>query len=802
MSVAFRPFEPRVPGGPFGRPGAAPNWSPASKQGVGTAMPDESKVWFTIAGGVLTEVFYPGVDVANIRDLRFLVTDGKSFFDEEGVHTRCSIGYIDPKAPGYIVKSAALSGAYTITKRIITDPAANCVVINASFEAHKGSAKDYRLFVLFAPHIKNQGADNSGRCAVYNERGYLIAWREDIAAALACSLPFTKMSAGFSGASDGWHDLKDNYSMDWGFERAEGGNIALTAEIPVGGGPFELVLGFGKDDVEAVIEANKSLGRRYAAIEREFVKGWKKYMGGLAPLGRRSEKSKALYAASAMVLKTHADKARKGGVIASLSVPWGSVKGDRDAMGYHLVWPRDLVKAGLAFMAMGDMDAPLEILSFLRSTQNADGSWPQNMRLDGTAHWSAVQLDEVALPIILAWKVKRMRRGGSRMEDFYPMVKNAASYIALNGPVTEQDRWEENGGFSPSTLAAEVSALVCAGHWAKEKGERADSDYLLSTADYWASQIEEWTFSDCDCIEEGVPGHYLRIVRHTPEELDPADHACHNLVFVKNRPHDMPHHQGDLVDAGFLDLVRFGLRAPDDERITASLKVVDRMIRFERGGLTSFYRYNGDGYGEHENGDPFDGSGVGRPWPLITGERAMYELMAGHDASGLIGSMESFANEGLMLPEQIWDRGDLPDKGLTAGKGTGAATPLMWAHAEYIKLLRTIKDRQGCDVIKEVHDRYVAGKKAARMTAWKAAKPIRIANADEAIRVVTIEKGDIVWTADNWATKAEEPLAQTGLGVHFKDFKPGALSAGATLIFTFHYASGRWEGRNYEIRII
>lgn len=799
MSVAFKPFEPPASNEPFGRPGAEPRWSPASKQGVGTALSDKSKVWFTIAGGVLTEVFYPSVDVANIKDLRFLVTDGKSFFDEEGVDTRETIEYIDPRAPGYVVKSRALSGAYTITKRIITDPGANCVVINTAFEAHKGNAKDYRLFVLFAPHIKNQGASNSGRCAEYDGRGYMIAWREDIAAALTCSAPFLNMSAGFSGASDGWHDLKDNYVMDWMYERAEGGNIALTAELPTGSGEFDIVLGFGKDDVEAVIEANKSLERRYAAIEREFVKSWKKYMGGLAPLGRQSAAGPSLYYASAMVLKTHEDKARKGGVIASLSVPWGSAKGDRDAMGYHLVWPRDLVKAALAFMAMGDMSTPLDILSFLRSTQNQDGSWPQNMRLDGTAHWPAVQLDEVALPVILAWRLKGM---GSPVDDFYPMVKSAASYIVRNGPVTEQERWEENGGFSPSTLAAEVSALVCAGHWAVEMRETADSEYLLSIADYWASRIEAWTFSECDCLGEGLPGHYLRIVEHTPEALAPADQACHNLVFVKNRPQDAPHHQGDLVDAGFLDLVRYGLRAPDDPHITGSLKVVDKMIRFERGGRTAFYRYNGDGYGEKENGEPFDGAGVGRPWPLITGERAMYELMAGHDAGGFISSMESFANEGLMYPEQIWDRDDLPDKRLAAGKGTGAATPLMWAHAEYIKLLRTIKDKQGCDVIKEVHDRYIVKKNLVKMTAWKATKPIRLASADEAIRVVATEKGEIIWTADNWATKAEEPLNETNLGVHFKDFKPAALSAGATLIFTFRYATGRWDGRDYEIRII
>ncbi len=798
MSVAFKPYIPLITHEAFGKPGTAPNWSRASKQGVGTAFGDASKVWFTIADGILTEVFYPTVDVANTKDIRFLVTDSKTFFDEEGVHTRPEIEYIDDKAPGYIITNTALSGAYAITKRVITDPSANSVVINASFKALKGKQSDYRLFLLFAPHIKNRGYENSGRCATYGGRSYLIAWREDIAAALTCGAPFLNMSAGFSGASDGWHDLNDNYEMDWRFERAENGNIALTAELPAQE-ELNIVLSFGRDDVEAVLEAEKTLGRKYSSMEREFVRGWKKYLGGLTSLGKYSERGKSLFPVSAMVLKAHEDKTRRGGVIASLSVPWGPAKGDKDPMGYHLVWPRDLVKAATAFMAMGDDETPLDILKFLQSTQNEDGSWPQNMRLDGTPYWPTVQLDEVALPIMLAWRLKQMGAAG---REFYPMVRKAASYIVKHGPVTEQERWEENTGFSPSTLAAEVSALVCAGHWAREMKDKADSDYLFSTADYWASCTEEWTFSECDCIGEGIPGHYLRIVQQMPEALSPAEQVCHNLVFNRNRPQDVPHHQGDLVDAGFLDLVRYGVRAADDPHITSSLGVVDKMIRFDRDGKIAFYRFNGDGFGEKEDGSPFDGSGVGRPWPLITGERAMYEMLAGRDGGAYLSSMESFANEGLMFPEQIWDGKDDPGKNLFTGRGTGSATPLMWAHAEYIKLLRTLKDGEGCDVIKEVRQRYIEQKKEISMTAWKANRPIHFASAEETIRVVAFEKGDIVWTGDGWKTTNESPLNETGLGAWHMDFMPGAFQPGGSLIFTFRYATGRWEGRDYEIRIV
>lgn len=800
MSVAFKPEEmPFFMNEAFGKPGLAPHWSSAAKQGVGTAMNDTSRVWFTIADGVITEVYYPRLDIANTRDIRFLVTDSKTFFEEEGTDTISQIEYIDPKAPAYIVTNTSRRGLYRIVKRIVTDPASNSLVMNTVFEPLRGEAEDFRLFILFAPHIKNRGYENSGRCASYDRHNYLIAWREDIAAVLTADIPFINSSAGFVGRSDGWQDLHQDLKMDWFFERADGGNIALTAQVPAGE-EFNLVLSFGRDEVEAALEAQKALSRGYREIERDYIKGWKKYISGLEHLGRKAEDGGRRYWASAMVLKTHEDKTHKGGLVASLSIPWGEARGDAESAGYRLVWPRDLVKGAFAFMAMGDTQSALDVLKYLQMTQNPDGSWPQNMWLHGEPRWKYVQLDEVALPIMLAWRLRGMGVVGN---EFYLMAKKAASYILKNGPVTEQERWEENRGFSPATLAAEVSALVCAAHWARESGDESDAAFMFSTADNWATRIEDWTFEECDCLGAGIPGHYLRIVQRPKEYLAPEEQVCHAAVFVRNAPEGSPHHQGEIVDSSFLDLVRYGVRSPHDPHITNSLRVVDRFIRFESSGGVAFYRYNNDAFGEKDDGSPFDGSGIGRPWPLITGERAMYEILAGSKKHDLyLRSLENFANDGLMFPEQVWDKDDIPEKRLFKGRGTDSATPLMWAHAEYIKLLRSLKDGWGCDIIDEVSQRYAKEKTALHMSAWLRTRPISAAKDTDVIRIMAFGKANIHWTNDEWRTKSEDRMIETGLGLSYFDFKPGAFRPDTRLIFTFHYTdSDTWEGGDYEIKI-
>lgn len=786
----------------FGKPGLPPNWSPASKQGIGTACNDTSKVWFTLANGIVTEVYYPTVDCANIRDLQFLVTDSGYLFDEERKDTISRIEYIDQKALAYRIINTAKNGYYRITKRILTDPDSQSLLINATFKVLKGDIENYHLYLLFSPHVKNRGYGNYGRVFFHQGRDFLIAWREDITCVVTADIPFKKMSVGYSGYSDGWQDIHENLSMEWDFEYADDGNIAAAAELALPGEKeFNIVLSFGKNEEEAIDSALKTLKKGYKRTEKEYISGWRRYLSGLEDLSKEGFDGGKLFYISAMVLKANEDKTYRGGVAASLSNPWGEARGDMEAGGYHLVWPRDLVKVALGFMAMGDIDASVRILKFLAKSQKLEGSWPQNMWLDGRPYWNGLQLDEVAFPIILAWRLKRM---GVLKEEFYPMVKKAASCLVKEGPITEQERWEENSGFSPSTLAAEITALICAAHWAKEAGEEREAEYLFEIADYWQTRVEEWTFTDCGCILPEYPEHYQRIAFIAPETLDMGGTACQVFLPIKNLPSHMKkeHSQCAVVDGGFIELVRYGIRAPEDTHILKSLRVIDKLLKVETPYGPAWHRYNNDGYGEKDDGSPFDGSGIGRLWPFLTGERGMYEFLAGRTTDLYLKAMEGFANEGGMIPEQVWDAEDIPEKGLFKGRGTGSATPLVWAHAEYIKLLRTKRDCQGCDIIPEVYDRYTGRKTRLPLTAWKGNKPIKRMKASDILRIVTHEPAILHWGIDNWMSAKDSELSPSGLGTFYFDLPSGTFKAGDTFLFTFYYPTRDvWEGKDYRISV-
>lgn len=783
---------------PFGAPGAPPKWSQGAKSGVGTSATGASRVWFTLASGIVTEVYYPTVDTANTRDLQFLVT-GPGFFDEESRDTSHAVEYLDPDSLAYRITNTAKNGKYRITKKVVTDPEGQSLVVRASFTPLEGSVDDYRVYVLLAPHVKNMGYGNTGRVASYRGKTFFTAWREDVSLALTADVSITKASVGYVGSSDGWQDLSNGGGLDWEFDCAPEGNIAFTGELDLSrAGEFTVVLSFSSSPTTAITEALATLGRSYRTVEREYIKGWSRYLSGLKDLSGASLDRGRLYRISAMVMKAHQDKAH-GGVIASLSVPWGDAKGDGESGGYHLVWPRDLVNTAFAFMAAGDVASPVRILRYLAGTQKPDGSWPQNMWMDGRPYWKAVQLDEVALPVVLAW---RLKRAGALVDDYYLMAKRAAGFILRHGPVTEQDRWEEHTGFSPATLAALVAALISASEWAGLEGEHREAGYLMEVADYWSSRIEDWTFSECDCLGTGEPGHFMRIVADPPESLPPGSELCHAEIFLKNSPYYRLHHQGEVIDAGFLELARFGVRRANDFHITSSLTFVDRLLRTDLGGGPLFYRYNGDGYGEGPDGEPFGGAGIGRPWPLLSGERGVFEAEAGRDPDPYLRAMEGSAGPGGMLPEQVWDSEDLPEKGLFKGRGTGSATPLVWAHAQYIRLLRTKAYRSGCDVLCEVEERYAAtGRPERRLTVWKAEKPVRYAPSELALRVAAPEPATLVWSADGWATKKEAPLAPTGLGVWRLDFSPGEFATGTLLTFTFRYEGDRWEGADFRVEM-
>ncbi|HEX9078684.1 MAG TPA: glycoside hydrolase family 15 protein, partial [Desulfuromonadaceae bacterium] len=467
-----------------GWPGSAPRWTSSAKSGVGTSLSPESRVWFTLSHGIFNEIYYPRLDQACIRDMGLIVTDGGEFFSEEKRHAESRVSCLAAGVPAYRLTNTCRQGRYEIIKEIVTDSRRDAVLQWTRFAPRTGVLGEYHLYVLLAPHLGNHGSGNTAWVGDYKGVPMLFARRGSFALALACSAPWLHRSAGFVGVSDGWQDLASHGLMTWSYDRAENGNVALTGEIDLRlcDGEFMLALGFGQNSAEAGNRARAALLDGFTAAREEYLAGWRSWQRSLV-LGEYAPGGHDLCLTSAAVLRTHEANNFPGGITASLSIPWGFAKGDDDLGGYHLIWPRDLVEAAGALLAAGAGDDVRRVLSYLHSTQEGDGHWPQNMWLDGTPYWDGIQMDETAFPVLLvdlAWRERILN--DEDLERLWPMVRRAAGFIARNGPVTGQDRWEEDPGYAPFTLAVEIAALLAAADMAELLGEPATAAYLRETA--------------------------------------------------------------------------------------------------------------------------------------------------------------------------------------------------------------------------------------------------------------------------------------------------------------------------------
>ena len=440
----------------FGAPGIAPRWTESAKDAIGTAYSAGSSVWFTVSAGILNEVYYPTIDRPQIRDLQYLVTDGEHFFHDERRHLESRVEPIDEHALGVRLINTDRAGHYRIVKEVIADPHQPCILIRTRLEGDERVLAKLRLFALLSPHLDVGGWENSGYVAETAGREILVAEKHGTWLAMGATVPFVRRSCGYVGTTDGWTDLARDFALDWEFDAAEKGNIALIGQLdPRRGEEFTLGLAFGNSLHHAATTLLQSLGFPFAEHRERFIEQWKRACRHLVPLAGASGDGGRLYRASHRVLLAHEDKTYPGAMIASLSIPWGETKGDDDLGGYHLVWTRDMVNSTTGLLAAGNTETPLRALIYLACSQRPDGGFHQNFWIDGEPYWRGIQLDEVAFPILLAWQLHEAR--ALRDFDPYPMVLRAAGYLMREGPVTPQERWEENSGYSPSTLASKVS---------------------------------------------------------------------------------------------------------------------------------------------------------------------------------------------------------------------------------------------------------------------------------------------------------------------------------------------------------
>ena len=560
----------------FGAPGIDPRWTSSAKDGVGTAYNSASCIWFTLSHGIINEIYFPHVDSPNTRDLQFLITDGESFCHEEKRDLLHRIECPEHNALLYRLTNSDREGRYRLVKEIVVDPHSSVLLMHTRLEVLDPKLHGkLHLYALLAPHMKGTGKNNSAKLCGVAGRSLIEAQREEIDMSFGCTPDFTRRSVGYVGFSDGWQDLMDNFKMDWEFDQASDGNIALMGEIDLSDGmEFTLGVGFGHTSQSACAHLLQSLATPFVDQRTKYVSQWQRARAEI-DLSEHTKDGGAMVRLSQCLLLAHEDKLFQGAFVASLSIPWGDTKDDSDRGGYHLVWTRDMVQTATALLACGHTESPLRALIWLTCVQAADGSMPQNSSISGQAYWKGIQHDEVAAPILLAWRLRRA--AALRQFDPWTLVSRAARYLILHGPVTAQERWEEASGYSPSTLATVIASVVCAADFARARKDELAADFLLDYADWLSGHLEEWMATSRGDLVEGKPRHYLRITPADPKQAVPSPDPDEAELVVANGGGKYP--ARNIVGGDFLQLVRLGVRAADDPLIVDSVAVIDQVLK-------------------------------------------------------------------------------------------------------------------------------------------------------------------------------------------------------------------------------
>lgn len=775
-----------------GSPGLSPTWTSSAKQMVGTAL-TEPRVWFTIGHGIVNEVYYPRVDIPQIRDLGFIVADEKGFWVEVKRLHQNTITHADTGVPAVTIVHS--HSRFELQLRISPDPERDVLLLEVQLQGDP----DLAVYVLLAPHLGGTGMGN--HAAVSRYRGRRVLWAEQGPFGLALAAVDNRQrdalrrgSAGYVGISDGWQDFARHHSMQWQYGEAGPGTVALMGKLPR---YAVLALGFATSRESAATLA-------ISALLQPFEQAWQQQLTHWRDWHQRCVVNEQGYSAlpeeirqqlkiSSMVLRVHQDKIYPGAMVASLSIPWGNTK--NDVGGYHLVWPRDLVECAGALSALGAHNEARNILRYLIATQHDDGHWYQNQWLGGKPYWEAIQLDEAGFPVLLATALLQYKvLNGVQVQD---MISRALSFIARHGPASEQDRWEEDSGVNVFTLAVCIAALVGGAQFLPEDSR----EVALALADYWNAHIEDWTSVTGTRLQQqlNIRGYYVRVA---PVKALADDTVLKQVLPIKNRVTDPNLPANEQVGTDFLQLVRFGLRRADDPLICDSIKVIDALLKVDTPSGPSWHRYNNDGYGEHSDGRAFDGAGRGRLWPLLTGERGHYELLAGNDPIPYLKAMIAMAGEGGMLPEQVWDAVAIPERHLYPGKPTGSAMPLAWTHAEFIKLVFSHLAGEPIDRPHAVWQRYQGQRPRAAIAFWLQQAPISRMNAGMRLYIGLHQPSLVRWGTNNWQHIRNLPTWDSGIGLHIAEIDTSRLTAGGNIEFTYRRNSdGAWVGRNYTIEI-
>ncbi|MBI1758246.1 MAG: glucan 1,4-alpha-glucosidase [Actinobacteria bacterium] len=756
VAAAAAPPGPAAPPGVVapGAPGALSHLDLARKDCVGTAASRSSRVWYTVAGGELSDVYSPTVDNTNVESMRYLVTDGRTFTDVQDRDMSYQVRSTDRSGMVCEVTAAARSGRYRIITRYLTDPRRDAVVMSVRFTPDDPSL---RLYLRLDPSVNGNGGGgtgNGGADSATSSPDALVAADPNVvtnaanrdyavptALALRADRPFTAASSGYAGsASDGATQLDLTRRLEPSYVSAPDGNVVLTAGLDTSHGPVTLALGFGRDAAQAVQVAGAAAHEPFGATLGAYTAGWAGYDSGLRPpptslpglTGAEAARLRAAYWLSANVLKASEDKTFPGAVVASLASPWGQAVSAGDTPdghapflgSYREVFARDLYESFTGLLAAGDLATARDTVRFLFDRQQlADGRFPRNSLLNGAKapDTGGDQLDESAYPILMAHQAGL---GGD--SALWPKIRKAADFVVAHGPSFGSERWEEQGGYSPSTIAAEIAGLVAAGRIAQQHGDAGAARVYRATADHFQRSVRGWTVTSTGPY--GAGRYFLRLSRTGDPNQAVSYHLGNGSVSADQR---------EVVDAGFLELVRLGILPATDPDVAASLPVVDAVIGRDTPSGRGYYRYGTgsagteDGYGDCYEPDPTSCSPSGRPWPtgnagsghlwpVLTGERAEQQLQTGDTAGAvaLLAAMNRFSSGVGLVPEQVWEDpalaaspyGSAPETasiGFATGQAAGSASPLTWTQAEQLRLTRSIGSDRPVEQPSIVRSRYV-----------------------------------------------------------------------------------------------
>src|SRR5499427_3976477 len=748
-----------------GAPGTPSYFDLARKDCVGTAANTRSKVWYTVADGVLSDVYEPTIDNTNVSTLQYVVTDGSTFTDLQTRDMTYTVA-ADPTSMACTVTATNTHHGYRLITTYITDPARDTVLMRTRLAALPGSGTDLAGLHLYArldAHVNGNGGggiENAGGNTgvidtstgspvpvIYSTNTVTSAVNRDYAVptymALDASIRSPKAGVGYAGSvSDGLIQL-DLARTFTPFDSAPDGHITATEDVtPTRGHTVTLALGFGRDQASAVATAQRSVRQRFATAELDYLRGWFRYDAGLRPPSGGSSGAAAQrqpgairhYYLSANVLKASVDKTFPGAIVASLSSPWGQsvlagvvTNGEPSYFGsYREVFARDLYEAFTGLLVDGDLATARAATLFLFDRQQqADGSMPRNSLLNGKTapDTGGTQLDETSYPIVMALQAGL----GGNAALWRDHIRPAADFLVAHGPSFGVERWEEQTGYSPSTIAAEIAGLTAASVIAGKHQDPARARLYQATADDFQRNIKSWTVTTSGPYG---PRYFIRLSKTG----DPNAAINYNLG---NGGPDLD--QRAVVDGGFQELVRLGELPVRDPDVQASLGVWDKQIAVSTPSGTGYYRYgnsaadgSADGYGDCYQpsqtrcqivGAPWPPSniGTGHLWPVLSGERAESDV-AGHHLRGawsLLTAMEHFSSGAGLVPEQAWENPDLAASpfgsdpatasiGFKDGKAAGSASPLTWAQAQELRLILALATGRTPETPQFTTRRYVA----------------------------------------------------------------------------------------------